>query len=646
MKNARIATLATRLEAANDAYRKGEAIISDDAYDALEAELRKLDSDHPTLVKIGAPGTDGWPKVKHPIPMGSLNKAQTDAEFLDWASKFSADLFLSEKLDGISILLTYTGGDLDSAVTRGDGVEGEDITRNVRLMKGVPSKIPFVGTAYVRGEIVVLKPDFQAHFQGESNPRNTAAGTAKRQSDWRKCEHLSVLAYNLTTMTSNGSVVTRSQEFTCLGEWGFETPNFAHYQGPVDAQKIVQIRGEYVTFRRDSLDYEIDGLVIELDHMEVRVMAGAQNMKPKGAIAFKFPHDSAETVLRDIRWQVGNSGRITPVAIFDSVPLAGANVKQASLHNLSNIQTLTGAAGQEHPFPGDHILVSRRNDVIPYVEAFLGTNEDEEGDLVPLGTPTNCPACNAAVIQVGEYLVCSGEDCPAQVLGALKRWITKNSILHFGEALLIATIEAGLVATIGDIYRLKEDAFAALEMDGRRVGGMAKRALKSVEAKRELTLDYLVGSLGIPLVGRKMALLLIQAGFDDLDKMSQAKVTELAAVEGFGQTKAEAFRQGFDDRKRLILDILAAGVTIKIPEVIQQTSSSMVGEAVCMTGFRDAAMEDAIKAAGGSIASGVSKNTTILVCKDKTSTSGKAQKARDLGLTLLEPADMWARLGA
>jgi len=227
----------------------------------------------------------------------------------------------------------------------------------------------------------------------------------------------------------------------------------------------------------------------------------------------------------------------------------------------------------------------------------------------------------------------------------MKRWISKTGVLHFGDGLLSCVVDADLAGTIGDLYRLKEADVAALSDDGRRVGGRAKRALDSLAGKRELTLDYFVGSLGIPLVGRKMTLLLMEGGIDTLSKMGKATPEEMAAVPGFGPERAASFREGFDKRKGLMVDILAAGVQITEPVVVAVTGSGMAGEAVCFTGVRDQEAEAAIIAQGGTIASGVSKNTTLLVAKDPSSTSGKAKKARELGLAILDQAGMRARLG-
>jgi DNA ligase (NAD+) len=388
-----IEKIASKLRAASLAYHNapnqtvalddgggntGERLVMTDAeYDALEDELRRLSPDHPVFSEVGAPAAEGWVKVAHPIPMGSLNKVQTVAEYNDWVNTKvapildDAGLFYSEKMDGISIDLIYKNGELAQAITRGDGVEGQDITRNVRIMQGVQTKIMYQKECYVRGEIVCRKSDFAKYFQGESNPRNTAAGKATAQSDWQRARHLTVYAYNLTSSDPNDKAETREEEFETLETWGFLTPG----HGRVTQVQVIDLRMAYINNRRDACDYLIDGLVIELNNTALRESMGAHNMRPKGAMAFKFPHEAKPTFLRDILWQVGNSGRVTPVAVFDPVELAGANVTRASLHNVDRVQKL-------QLFRNCRILVSRRNDVIPFVEVNLSEGIRFDGEEI------------------------------------------------------------------------------------------------------------------------------------------------------------------------------------------------------------------------------------------------------------------------
>lgn len=630
-------TIASAISEARAAYYAGTPSITDAQFDALEDSLRALDPNHPVLGGVGATPSSGWTKVSHKTPMGSLNKAQDEAQMLHWFQTTvgnSPDVVIVDKLDGISISLRYDKGVLTQAATRGDGFTGEDITRNVRLMKGVPADLGD-WSGYVRGEIVCYKDDFNAHFQGDSNPRNTAAGTAKRQSDPSKCKHLTVVAFDM--IPDVGVLTHKDQELQALSGAGFTTPSWiTAQQGTVQIQSIYDA---YVRSDRDALPYEIDGLVLILNDTSDWKRVGEKNHRPAGSIAYKFPHEAQSTTLRAIRWQVGNSGRVTPVAEFDALDLAGASVKQASLHNVANIGRLTDGNGF---MEGACILVSRRNDVIPYVEALI--SQDSTAD--ELEAPHECPECNTLLGMVGEYLMCPNDtDCPAQTLGAMRRWIKKVGVLHFGDAMLSAVVDAGMVSTIPDLYRLDANNVGHLDMDGRRVGGAAKRALTSLNSLKTLPLETYVGSLGIDLCGRRMVRKLVAAGMTDLNALATATVQELSAVPGFGQDKALAFRAGFDARKEIIIGLHAVGVTPAPYEApAAPTGSAMAGQAVCFTGVRDKALEAAIAAAGGRIASSVSRNVTVLVCKDPSSTSGKAQKARDLGIEVIGLEDMRQRV--
>ena len=629
-----IQALVTRLEGLRDSYYNGNPQVPDSVYDALEDELRAADPGNPFLKRIGAmaPVGGSWPKVKHGQPMSSLNKAQVDTELASWWKDCSpAEVTLSEKLDGISISLRYQGGRLVQAVTRGDGTEGEDITPNVRLMQGAVKVIPGGFDGYVRGEIVTWHSDFKAHFKGESNPRNTAAGTAKRQDRTKaeKCRHLTVMAYRIVPGRDSSY-----DEMAQLESWGFQTAGYTRLRSLAEVEQVYQ---NYIDTKRDSLDYDIDGLVIEVDDKDARENLGDRNNRPKGAVAYKFPHEQKPTILQNIRWQVGNSGRVTPVAEFDSVNLAGANVKQASLHNISNIEALCSDGGASALYVGDKILVSRRNDVIPYVEALITTNADKGSTL---DTPTECPSCGGALTRDGEYLVCKSDDCEAQASGAVKRWVKKVNILHLGDSIIEALIEQDMIEDAAGLYTLDETEFSQVDLGGKTVGGNAKRIMKQIELKRVLPLHVFVGSLGIPLIGRSMAKTIADAGFDSLHKMSKARITQIAAIPGVGQTKAESFVYGLWDKMFLVGKLLTNGV-----EIQKTIVGPMSGKTLCQTGFRDQPMADAFEAQGGTVKSGVSKGLDFLVTRDPSSQSGKAQKARSYGTKLVGIDEMWDMLG-
>lgn len=372
-----IQELVEQLQQARDAYYNGDPVLSDAEYDALEDELRELDPGNALLKQVGATTVSTkWQKVKHAAPMGSLLKVQTQEEFDKWKGDLAdkamegkrsgevddpkCDLIVSEKLDGISISLRYEKGVLVQAVTRGDGTVGEDILRNVMLMEGAVQKARDL-TGFVRGEIVLKKSTHRQHLSEYKNPRNAASGIAKRESDSDPCKHLTVVCYQV--LSEKHTITRKATEFKLLEALGFVTPGWEIVEVKA-TRTVATIYNEYVAKRREALDYDIDGLVVECDNLSIMEYLGEHDGRPKGARAFKFPHVEKITRLRDVRWEVGPSGRITPVAYFDAVDIDGASLAQASLHNVRNFRRL-------RLWRGCRIVVSRRNQVIPYVEKNL-----------------------------------------------------------------------------------------------------------------------------------------------------------------------------------------------------------------------------------------------------------------------------------
>ena len=640
--------LVNALNTARDAYYRGNPTMTDAEYDALEDRLRTLDPNHDFFKQVGAPlPKDGsWLEVRHEIPMGSLNKAQVHADLVQWFKtsglRPTDSLVVMDKLDGASLSIKYVNRKLAQALTRGDGITGQDITRNVLLMQGavkmlpptmpngdaVGGTMPTPDVVYVRGEVICLLDDFKNHFRGESNPRSTASGTMKRQSNFEKASHLTFVAYQCRP--DGQAMPTKSMELETLKYFGFTMPRYSKAKAvPSEVENIYQA---YVDSIRDSLNYEIDGLVIEIDDVNQREALGESNNRPKGAIAYKFPHEAKPTILRNIRWQVGKSGRITPVAEFDTVNLVNSNVVQASLHNVSNIQALNHRRETPMFKVGDMILVSKRNDVIPYVEELLTLNET--GEI--LSTPDQCPSCNGPLTMDGEYLVCKNIDCPAQVTGAIRRWVQKIGILHIGDALIEALVEDGYVEDIADLYTLEShENIEDLEINGRKARAAIKLAITNLNNKKTLPLHTLVGSLGIPLTGRDSAQTIVNAGYDTLSKMAKATISQIASIPGMGDIKARAFVTGLSQKLDLIAKLLENGIRI------QSMSGPLSGKTFCLTGFRDPDLVLAIEQAGGTLKSSVVKNLNYLIAQDPNSNSGKMQKARKDGVNVIGIDEAW-----
>ncbi len=630
--------LAKRIQDAATEYHNGRpSPMSDSAWDAAVEELKTLDPSNPVLTQIGAPPETGaFAKVRHAIPRSSLNKVHTEEELAKWA-QFGSDpeetggnlsvpkLFWSEKADGISIELVYADGVFTSASTRGDGEWGVDITRNVRLMKGVKLHVPLLagtGLVYIPGEVVVTHEDFKNHFPGEANPRNTAAGTAKRQSDNSKCRHLTVLTYNF--MPSGLPMDRQSDEFAKLDALGFQTVRHGHFWGQDQLAQLGALRDHYGSELRANCGYEIDGIVVTVDSSDMREQLGMEGGNPAGSVAFKFPPDSGVTGLLEIRPSVGKSGRVTPVSFVEPIILAKATVVNPNLHNYGKIAELARQAGRTDGClcVGDRLVVSRRGDVMPHIEACLG------GGTEPIPTPTECPACAGDLTMDGAYLVCQSDDCPAQVAGAIRRWVEKIGVLDVGPALIAELVDQGKVETIADMYRLTfEDVIDLRSEDGRSIRTAAEKAILNLKAKRTMTLATLVGSLGISLCGRSTVRTIVEAGYDDLGRLLSIPLAKLLEIPGIGPERANSFWGAIFGKKELIFQLIEAGVVVEKPK-----TGHLTGTSFCFTGFRidvrnGVNLVDALAAKGATIKDNVGRDLRYLVAKDPAKSTGKLAKA-------------------
>jgi DNA ligase (NAD+) len=623
--NARVAELAKLLRKYKDAYYNDSPLVSDAAYDALEDELRELDPGHALLKSVGAPAVvTSWAKARHAIPMGSLNKAVNEEEFRAWAARcdelgtkaklteITNDLFVTEKLDGLSLAVTYDKGKLTGAITRGDGEVGEQILANACRMKGVPGKLKTAVSVTVRGEIILRLSDMKKAFPGAANPRNQASGTSKRL-DGAGCEHLSVLFYDL----DGEELPDESKKFKRLTALGLSVPN----SKATDLDGAISLHQEYAKKKRAALDYEIDGLVVRAHDVHVQHMLGELGNRPRAAIAYKFASQAKVTTLLEIVWETGSSGRVSPVAVVEPVDLAGATVRRASLHNAGNVADLGIGVG-------DEILVSRRNDVIPYVEEVV----TKKGKVAK--PPTKCPTCKSTLEKVGEYLSCRNRDCPALREGRIQNWVDAIGVLEWGEKLIAQLVEAGLVNEPADLYKLKAEQIAGLERRGMVIG---QKVLDNLKAQLPLSLPKFLAALGIENFGLQTAKALVAAGFDSLDKVQAASFETLSKLPGVGPSKGKAIADGLKQRKAEIARLLAVGV---VP-VNKANAGPLAGKTFCFTGTLSRPrkeLEQMVEERGGSLLSGVTKDLNYLVMADPASGSSKSQKAKQYGTECLDEA--------
>jgi len=616
----KIKELEKKINKARHDYYNHQPTVDDDVFDAWVDELTELDPDNESVTAIGADIVSNWPEMVHDVPMGSLNKVNGPDAFGKWAEDCEtvSDIFGTEKLDGISINTIWKDGILVHAVTRGNGKKGEDILQNVRRMEGVPKKLKnFSGN--IRGEIILRKSKFENVADQYSNVRNAASGIARRY-DGKGSAILTVLFYEI----ADESFDTEQKQFDRLKSLGLMTPNHWHFN---DVAAAIQKWQDYMSSERDKLDYDIDGLVLRVNDMNAQFALGEKSHRPKGAIAFKFDAPKATSILRKITCQVGNTGAITPVAEFDEVTLAGAKITRASLYNFKYVDELKVG-------PGAEVLIVRANDVIPRVEKCIKPGRK----FTP---PDKCPECSSLTKWNGEYLMCTNVlSCPAQTIGRLKIWIREQNILEWGDKVLKRLIDAELVRDVGDLYTLTADDIQSLERMGEK---SAKNLVAIMDKHRNLPLENFVGGLGINGIGTSMVKLAIRAGYDTLDALKQASVSDFSSIDGFGDIKAEQFVEGLSKNSKRMDAILAAGV-----KIVARQKGVLTGKSFCFTGKSAkprAELHKIVEGAGGDVKKSVGRGLNFLVLADPSSGSSKAKAAKKLGTKLISEDEFLKMVG-
>lgn len=587
--------------------------LSDKVYDAREAELRSLDANHWVLKIVGAPQTQSeWKKAKHQIPMGSLNKVNLPVELTAWAKDKDKELwFVTQKLDGLSIEVVYEKGKLVQGITRGDGETGEDITVNVERMVGVNSDLKEDFTGSLRGEIMMLNSVWKKDFADKANPRNAASGVSKRL-DGVGVDKLNIIFYQVL---GDVDFKTEVEQFTWLKDHKLGIPEYWTFK---KIEEVGTHWRDYQDTERDLLDYDIDGLVIRINDMAKQMSLGDKDLRPLGAIAFKFDNETKESIVRDIIWQVGNSGRITPVAVVDPVQLVGATVTRASIYNMAYIEELKLDIGAK-------VLVARANDVIPRIEELV------QGTGKVAKPPQFCPECGGFTKQDGENLMCANtKHCRAQIIGRIKNWVKELNLLEWGDTLIEKLVDAKKVKTVSDLYLLEQNDIANLDRLGDKT---AQKCLDILWADTEVPLDIFLGALSIPMIGGSTIRAIMNAGCDTLEKFGQLGALEFEQVPGVGPTKAKFLADGLKSNQKMILDLLDNGVTIKA-----KVQGTMTGRSVCFTGsmkMKRPLLEKMAAEQGADVKNSVGKGLTYLVIADPNSTSSKAQAARKLGTKLI-----------
>ncbi|TVR18572.1 MAG: NAD-dependent DNA ligase LigA [Anaerolineaceae bacterium] len=642
-------------------------VITDDEYDALYNELVALEGQHPELVtpdsptqRAGSDLSEDFPKVAHPAPILSLANAFSTDDLLAWeernrkllAAGTSLDYVLEPKLDGLSVVITYEDGMLVRAATRGNGTLGDDVTANVRTIHTVPLRIPVEGDAppprrlVVRGEVLFLKRDFEALNQRQQaeglplyiNPRNTASGTLK-QKDSRITASRPLTAYLYDVIdhsaddTAGGAVRwdTESEMLDFLRAMGFYIPPESHIYPTLS--HIIQQLPDWEA-GRDSLPFEIDGLVVKVNDRRLAAELGVVGKDPRGAIAYKFPAQTATTPLRGVTVNVGRTGKLTPTAQLEPVFISGVTVSNATLHNYKFIADLDIRLG-------DQVIIKRSGDVIPYVIGPVTAARD--GTQTAITPPTHCPFCESAIIQPEGAVdhFCANPTCPEKVFRSLEFFVSKGAmdIDGMGPQTVKALMDAGLITDEADIFALEIEQLIALERFGQK---KAENLLNAIEAAKKRPLWQFIASMGIEGVGATVAGWLADH-FGDLDALLHAEPEAIINIEGIGAVLADNIAGWFADEhhRRILSKMRQAGVNMRA-ERQPQAGTQLAGKTFVLTGtlpnLTRQQAADLIKAHGGRVVSSVSKKTDFVVVGE--SAGSKADKAAQLNITILNEDEL------
>ena len=628
--------------------------ISDAAYDELFRELLDLEERHPELAtaespshKVGAPAADKFAPVEHAVPMLSLKNAKNEEEFGEFDNSLRKT-FLSRteeleyacemKLDGVAVELTYEHGQLVRASTRGDGFVGEDITENVRTIATVPQQLssPCPAQLDVRGEIYIDLADFQALNRAQedagaksfANPRNAAAGSL-RQLDARVTSGrpLKMFCYGIGRLQGIMHA-TQLEILQQLKSWGLRV-NLDETALATGVDEVVACyRG--LQQRRDSLPFEIDGMVVKVNDIALQHELGMVSRSPRWAIALKFPPRQEETVIESVGLQVGRTGAITPVAHLRPVVVSGVTVSRASLHNWDEIQRLDIRIG-------DHVVVERAGDVIPDVVRVVVEKRTGSEQLVPI--PENCPECSAPVSKKPGEVVprCSNTHCPAQTIESIKHFVSREAmdIDGLGEKQLGQLITAAKIKDVADLYTLRKQDLFAMERMG---DTLADKLLRSIEVSKRRPLSRLLFALGIRHVGRTTAKILAKR-FASLDQLAQCDREQLTAIHEVGDKVADSLIDYLNNPDKILLlaKLKAAGVTPEAEVMIQQ-DGPLSDKTFVITGtltkWSRQEAEQLVEKFGGRAAGSVSKKTDYVLAGENA--GSKLDKARMLGIEILD----------
>ena len=626
-------------------YNHSAPEISDQEFDALWDELKRLDPENAILHEVGPEPLPGTVKVEHTFPMRSLDKGTSDQDIIHFVtqSTFGGKRYLAQpKLDGSALSLEYVSGNLFRAATRGSGERGEDVTLNAKLVANVPLRLNVPIDCHVRGEVVMPLAVFEKKYREVSpNPRNLCSGALRQKHGDGKAEasDLVFCAYDVKFPNESPNLENDSELLEWLQKAGIEPAPWQVFESENPQSEMIDYTKVW-SDKRESYEFEIDGIVFKLDNLEQRENIGMTAHHPRWALAWKFPSQEAQSVLLGVDWQTGRTGAVTPVARIAPQMVGGVTVENVTLHNVGEVERLGIRVG-------DKVKITRRGDVIPKIIENLGkaTNEDLENRYHADGTkfvgeitegeisiPSDCPACGRDLAMEGAFLRCLSLECDARTARALTYWCRTLEMDGIGEKLIEALLDKGLVSTIADLYKLTHSQISDLDRMGAK---SAYNVLDELAKTRKLNLAKFLHALGIERIGPEVAMVISQH-FTSLDNMlswiDNGEIDQLTVIDGIGEKVAEVFKNGINARRALIQEL---SEIITVEDQAKAASGIFDGMAFCITGSMSRPRKEIalfIKNSGGKVVGSVSSNLDILVAGEKA--GSKLAKAESLGIEI------------
>ena len=622
--------------------------ISDFEYDMLMNELKNLEKEFPEFIqktsltqKVGGTVKEGFAKVEHEVPLQSLQDVFSFEEVEDFderVKKENKDIsyVVETKIDGLSVSLEYKEGEFIRGATRGNGQVGEDVTENLKTIKNIPQILKEPIDIIVRGEVFIGKEDFEKLNEKQdedekfANARNLAAGSLRQlDSSIAATRPLDIFIFNVQKCETK-AFKSHYESLEYLKSIGFNVnPVILLCKTVKEVKEAIKKIGE----DREFLNFGIDGAVVKVDELDIREQIGTTFKTPKWAVAYKYPPEQKETLLKDIVCQVGRTGALTPMAILEPVVVAGSKISKTTLHNEDFIK-------EKDLKIGDRVIIQKAGDVIP--EVVKAVVEKRTGNEQSFNMPTICPVCGSQVIRVPGQAVnkCIGIECPAKNLRNIIHFASKEAmnIEGLGEKVIEQLLEKGLISNIADIYSLKQEDIASLKKNGKK---FAENLINAINLSKENNLDRLINALGIEQVGAKSAKILAKT-FKNMDELANSTFEKLMFVEDIGEITANSIREFFmqEQTKDLLEKLKEAGVNMSMKEEGEE-DNRFLGKTFVLTGSleqytREQAGE-IIEKFGGKVSGSVSKKTTYVLAGEEA--GSKLKKAQELGVQIISEKD-------